>query len=110
MPSGSPGGRRDQAGDLGEDISIGITRVGPFPPRMSNVGVVSLIRGADIDMIRWFTESDIVEAQPQLPARWPRGHRAAAVPHRSGVLAHINTNWLTPFKARNVTVVTRGKP
>jgi hypothetical protein len=25
------------------------------------------------------------------------------------VLAHINTNWLTPFKARNVTVATRKK-
>src|SRR6267142_2540645 len=27
----------------------------------------------------------------------------------SGVLAHINTNWLTPFKARSVTVATRDK-
>src|SRR5207245_11460631 len=27
----------------------------------------------------------------------------------AGVLAHINTTWLTPFKARNVTVATRGK-
>jgi len=27
----------------------------------------------------------------------------------SGVLAHIEHNWLTPFKARNVTVATRGK-
>ncbi|HEV3371884.1 MAG TPA: gfo/Idh/MocA family oxidoreductase, partial [Xanthobacteraceae bacterium] len=26
-----------------------------------------------------------------------------------GVLAHINTNWLTPFKARSVTVATRKK-
>jgi hypothetical protein len=26
-----------------------------------------------------------------------------------GALAHINTNWLTPFKARNVTVATRQK-
>jgi UDP-N-acetylglucosamine 3-dehydrogenase len=25
------------------------------------------------------------------------------------VLAHINTNWITPFKARNVTVATRNK-
>jgi UDP-N-acetylglucosamine 3-dehydrogenase len=25
------------------------------------------------------------------------------------VLAHINTNWLTPFKARNVVVATRDK-
>ncbi len=25
------------------------------------------------------------------------------------MLAHVNTNWLTPFKARNVTVATCGK-
>ncbi len=41
----------------GEDIlSIGITRVGPFPPRMSNVGVVIDLAVHDIDLIRWFTE------------------------------------------------------
>ncbi|MGN6573291.1 MAG: Gfo/Idh/MocA family protein, partial [Pseudolabrys sp.] len=50
-----------------EDIlSIGITRVGPFPPRMSNVGVVIDLAVHDIDLIRWFTDSDIVEVQPQL--------------------------------------------
>ncbi len=50
----------------GEDIlSIAITRVGPFPPRMSNVGVVIDLAVHDIDLIRWFTDSDIVEAQPQ---------------------------------------------
>jgi hypothetical protein len=27
----------------------------------------------------------------------------------SGVLAHINTNWLTPFKARTVHIATHGK-
>ena len=50
-----------------EDIlSIAITRVGPFPPRMSNVGVVIDLAVHDIDLIRWFTDSDIVEVQPQL--------------------------------------------
>ena len=40
----------------GEDIlSIAITRVGPFPPRMSNVGVVIDLAVHDIDLIRWFT-------------------------------------------------------
>src|SRR5260370_39509315 len=44
----------------GEDIlSIAITRVGPFPPRMSNVGVVIDLAVHDIYLIRWFTESDI---------------------------------------------------
>src|SRR5258707_14651902 len=51
----------------GEDIlSIAITRVGPFPPRMSNVGVVIDLAVHDIDLICGFTESEIVEVQPQL--------------------------------------------
>jgi UDP-N-acetylglucosamine 3-dehydrogenase len=96
----------------GEDIlSIAITRVGPFPPRMSNVGVVIDLAVHDIDLIRWFTESDIVEVQPQLSSAVAEREDIALLQFRtaSGVLAHINTNWLTPFKARSVTVATRGK-
>src|SRR6186997_771093 len=96
----------------GEDIlSIAITRVGPFPPRMSNVGVVIDLAVHDIDLIRWFTDSDIIDVQPQLSSAVAEREDIALLQFRtaSGVLAHINTNWLTPFKARNVTVATRGK-
>jgi len=96
----------------GEDIlSIGITRVGPFPPRMSNVGVVIDLAVHDIDLIRWFTDSEIVEVQPQVSSAVAEREDIALLQFRtaSGVLAHINTNWLTPFQARNVTVATRGK-
>jgi UDP-N-acetylglucosamine 3-dehydrogenase len=95
-----------------EDIlSIAITRVGPFPPRMSNVGVVIDLAVHDIDLIRWFTDSDIVEVQPQLSNAIAEREDIALLQFRtaSGVLAHINTNWLTPFKARSVTVATRKK-
>src|SRR5471032_1791037 len=95
-----------------EDIlSIAITRVGPFPPRMSNVGVVIDLAVHDIDLIRWFTDSDIIEVQPQLLSAVAEREDIALLQFRtaSGVLAHINTNWLTPFKARNVTIATRGK-
>jgi predicted dehydrogenase len=95
-----------------EDIfSIAITRVGPFPPRMSNVGIVIDLAVHDIDLIRWFTDSDIVEVQTQLSNAVAEREDIALLQFRtaSGVLAHINTNWLTPFKARNVTVATRGK-
>jgi predicted dehydrogenase len=96
----------------GEDIlSIAITRVGPFPPRMSNVGVVIDLAVHDIDLIRWFTDSNIIEVQPQLSSAVAEREDIALLQFRtaSGVLAHINTNWLTPFKARDVTVATRGK-
>jgi UDP-N-acetylglucosamine 3-dehydrogenase len=96
----------------GEDIlSIAITRVGPFPPRMSNVGVVIDLAVHDIDLISWFTDSEIIEVQSQLSCAIAEREDIALLQFRtaSGVLANINTNWLTPFKARNVTVATRGK-
>ena len=96
----------------GEDIlSIAITRVGPFPPRMSNVGVVIDLAVHDIDLIQWFTGSDIIEVQPQLKSAIAEREDIALLQFRtrSGVLAHINTNWLTPFKARTVHVATRQK-
>jgi predicted dehydrogenase len=96
----------------GEDIlSIAITRVGPFPPRMSSVGVVIDLAVHDIDLIQWFTDSEIVEVQPQLKSAIAEREDIALLQFRtrSGVLAHINTNWLTPFKARTVHVATRKK-
>jgi predicted dehydrogenase len=95
-----------------EDIlSIAITRVGPFPPRMSNVGVVIDLAVHDIDLIGWFTGSEIVEVQPQLSSTRAEREDIALLQFRtaSGVLAHINTNWLTPFKARTVHVATKRK-
>jgi UDP-N-acetylglucosamine 3-dehydrogenase len=92
-------------------LSIAITRVGPFPPRMSNVGVVIDLAVHDIDLIRWFTESEIVEIQPQTSSAVAAREDIALLQFRtaSGVLAHINTNWLTPFKARTIHVATRDK-
>jgi UDP-N-acetylglucosamine 3-dehydrogenase len=96
----------------GEEIlSIAITRVGPFPPRMSNVGVVIDLAVHDIDLIRWFTDSEIIEMQPQLSSAVAEREDIALLQFRtaSGVLAQINTNWLTPFKARTAHVATRKK-
>jgi UDP-N-acetylglucosamine 3-dehydrogenase len=92
-------------------LSIGITRVGPFPPRMSNVGIVIDLAVHDIDLVRWFTGSEIVDLQPQLSSVKAEREDIALLQFRtaSGVLAHINTNWLTPFKARTVHVATKAK-
>jgi UDP-N-acetylglucosamine 3-dehydrogenase len=92
-------------------LSIAVTRVGPFPPRMSNVGVVIDLAVHDIDLIRWFTGSEIVEIQPQTSSAVAEREDIALLQFRtaSGVLAQINTNWLTPFKARNILIATRDK-
>ncbi len=78
---------------------------------MSNVGVVIDLAVHDIDLIRWFTDSEIVEIQPQTSSAVAEREDIALLQFRtaSGVLAHINTNWLTPFKARTIHIATRDK-
>jgi predicted dehydrogenase len=78
---------------------------------MSNVGVVIDLAVHDIDLISWFTGSEIIEVQPQLRSAKAEREDIALLQFRtaSGVLAHINTNWLTPFKARTVHVATKRK-
>ena len=92
-------------------LSIAVTRVGPFPPRMSNVGVVIDLAVHDIDLIRWFTNSEIVEIHAQTSSAVAEREDIALLQFRtaSGVLAQVNTNWLTPFKARTIHIATRDK-
>ena len=96
----------------GEDvISIQITRVGPFPPRMGEVGVVIDLAVHDIDIIRHLTNSEIVEVQPQLARTRADREDTALLQFRlaNGAIAHITTNWVTPYKTRTLQVATQNK-
>ena len=101
--------KRAIAGD--EVISIQITRVGPFPPRMGEVGVVIDLAVHDIDIIRHLTESEIVEVQPQLARTKADREDTALLQFRlaNGTIAHITTNWVTPYKVRTLQVATQNK-
>ncbi|WP_372707621.1 Gfo/Idh/MocA family protein [Brevundimonas sp.] len=96
----------------GDDIiSIQITRVGPFPPRMGEVGVVIDLAVHDIDIIRHLTDSEVVEVQPQLARTKADREDTALLQFRlaNGTIAHITTNWVTPYKVRTLQVATTNK-
>jgi predicted dehydrogenase len=96
----------------GEDvISIQITRVGPFPPRMGEVGVVIDLAVHDIDIIRHLTDAEVAEVQPQLARTRAEREDTALLQFRmeNGVIAHITTNWVTPYKTRTLQVATQNK-
>ena len=100
------------AASVGEDIvSVAVTRVGPFPPRMGEVGVVIDLAVHDIDIIRTVARSEIVEVQAQLAYAKAEREDTALLQFRtaSGVIAQINTNWVTPFKARSLHIATQSK-
>jgi len=94
-----------------EIISIQVTRVGPFPPRMGEVGVVIDLAVHDIDIIRHLTGSEIVEVQPQIARTRAEREDTALLQFRleNGAIAHITTNWVTPYKTRTLQVATKSK-
>ncbi len=96
---------------LDDIISIQVTRVGPFPARMGEVGVVIDLAVHDIDLIRHLTGSEITEVQPQLARARADREDTALLQFRTdrGVIAQINTNWVTPYKARILQVATQQK-
>ncbi|MFC2005849.1 Gfo/Idh/MocA family oxidoreductase [Chloroflexota bacterium] len=95
-----------------EVISIDITRVGPLPPRIKDVGVVIDLAVHDIDILRYLTNSEFRWVQSLIGKGLTNDREDTALlsfEMENGVLCHITTNWLTPFKVREVSIATREK-
>ena len=92
-------------------ISIDIARVGPFPSRIGDVGVVIDLATHDIDLIRYLTKSEFKKIYCLTSKNISRNEDIAILSFemQNGVLAHITTNWLTPFKIREINIATKEK-
>jgi len=93
-----------------EIYSINITRIGPFPPRINDVGVLVDLSVHDIDLVYCLT-GDVSLAESRIYKSIKRtGNREdnAVISMRleNEVVANITTNWLTPFKKRTIEVAT----
>lgn len=100
--------RRITEGELGRVISIATERVGPFPYRVQDVGVVKDLATHDIDIVTWIGGSDFAEVKGQLAHKMGRPHEDLVVAVGrldNGVVASMDVNWLTPVKRRSVRVL-----
>ncbi|MBD3184503.1 gfo/Idh/MocA family oxidoreductase [Candidatus Poribacteria bacterium] len=92
-------------------ISIDITRVGPYPPRIKDVGVIIDLGVHDIDLICFLTNSDFVDIDCHISNNFTEFEDTAMLTFRmsNGTLAHVTTNWITPFKRRMIQIATPDK-
>ncbi len=97
-----------EGGDLGQIFQISCRRVGPFPPRIRDVGVVVDLAPHDIDIMRFLTGLDPERVYAETEQRIHTNHEDLVFglfhfpEHITGAL---EINWLTPTKVREITVL-----
>ena len=98
---------RIAAGDLGEVFSISTRRLGPFPARIKDVGVVTDLATHDIDLTMWISQALYKRISAFTNHRSERKYEdfvSFVSELDNGMIATNQVNWLTPFKKREVLI------
>jgi predicted dehydrogenase len=99
--------RRLAAGELGRIFQVKATRLGPFPARIRDVGVVLDLAPHDIDVMRFLLGSEPVRLYAETEQRIHTDHEDlfnGILKFENGVIGVLDINWLTPAKRRTLTV------
>jgi predicted dehydrogenase len=99
--------RRLSEGELGRIFQITATRLGPFPARIRDVGVVVDLAPHDLDIMRYLVGSEPVRIYAETERRIHTEHEDlfnGMIKFDNGVIGVLNINWLTPMKSRVLTV------
>jgi UDP-N-acetylglucosamine 3-dehydrogenase len=95
------------AGDLGKVFHLHARRLGPFPPRIRDVGVTLDLATHDVDIMRYLTDAEVVHVYSQTQRHIHTTHEDLLLGvlrftnHAIGVL---DVNWLTPTKVRELSI------
>ena len=99
--------RRLDDGQLGRVYQFDAQRLGPFPQRIRDVGVVIDLATHDLDLMRFLTGSEIVRvyAETRRKVHTTREDMVSGLVRLAdGSVGLLQINWLTPTKIRQMTV------
>ena len=100
--------RRVQEGQLGQLFLIATERIGPFPDRVRDVGVVTDLATHDLDLVRWLGDAPVDRVAAQTQHRMGRRHEdllLATGALASGVSFNCIVDWLSPTKVRRTRIL-----
>jgi predicted dehydrogenase len=99
---------RVQGGQLGEVFLVSTERVGPFPDRVRDVGVVKDLATHDLDLVRWLGGAPIERVAAQTQHRMGRDHEDLVLVTgrlENGRAFNSVVDWLSPTKVRRTRVL-----
>lgn len=97
--------------EFGKIVSISATRVGPFEPRIRDVGIIMDLGVHDIDLMSYLYSEKIREVYASAGSVIHQFEDYASIMlhFNNGNTGMIKTNWLTPHKIRRLEVTgTKG--
>jgi UDP-N-acetylglucosamine 3-dehydrogenase len=99
--------RRISEGELGRAFHIHAQRLGPFPARVRDVGVVVDLATHDLDIMRYLIGSEVMRVSAETERNIHTTNEdllSALLKFENGVIGLLNINWLTPTKVRELSV------
>lgn len=101
-------GVREHIGEIGRVFLIATERVGPFPDRIRDVGVVMDLATHDLDLVRWLGNADIVQVAAQKAIKMGREHEdLVLITGRldNGTTFNCVVDRVTPTKRRRTRIL-----
>lgn len=95
------------SGQLGKVVSISTRRVGPYNPRIRDVGIILDLGVHDIDVISYLYNARISEvyAIAGRDIHSQEDHASIMLRFNDNKAGVMDINWLTPHKVRKMTVI-----
>ncbi|HUT16299.1 MAG TPA: Gfo/Idh/MocA family oxidoreductase [Anaerolineae bacterium] len=96
------------AGNLGRIFQIHARRVGPFPPRVEDVGVVIDLATHELNVLEYLVGSPVVSVYAETEREIHAKHEdllTGILKFGDGTIGILDVNWLTPTKIRELSLI-----
>jgi len=95
------------AGELGQVFHLHARRLGPFPPRIRDVGVTLDLATHDIDVMRYLVDAEVEHVYAETQRRIHSTHEdllLGVLRFTNQAIGVLDVNWLTPTKVRELSI------
>ncbi len=99
--------RQLDGGNVGRIFYLHARRLGPFPPRIRDVGVILDLATHDLDVMRYLAGSEVRHVFAETQQRVHQTHEdllLGLIRFGNAAIGMLDVNWLTPTKIRELTV------